>query len=565
MGSFHCVYAERQTLNSLNNIMTSKGPKNYLVAYRMMTSPCDGQNCSGHGECLNGTCFCEIQFVGDECRLANTSYFVAFATIFFGVALTCFVQLVMSIIAEWNRLKSPSLAGACRITMQKLLYFVVFLATIIKGAYFTSPGAFEEGWYRSLTSAYYPLLLSGSSLIVCFWAEVFHLRDLGWERRQFISKSSLAFIAFNIISYSLLLAEVITTQVFDADKERKSFYSLVFNGCYAALLFIVMVFFLVYGVEVFFKVRGGFLSDELPPTALQQEEATRLFKSESKKERVAKAVDVSQLNQSRLGLLSQALFLFAVCFFLSSETTKHIWKDKLPISSRNVLDLLFRLAEIGVALWFPCVLWNCMSPEQLWILNPKKLLKSREYELSCREGSATPAPSGVREQKYDTSTAPLHDESECGECWICYDNASMSDTISPCACATTVHHDCLKKWLIESKGTICPVCTVPYALTTDNKCNVGCLFSAQTFTQTVPLVCLTAMTIIGGLVFVQKSASSVGKVLVLGVSFLIIYVCVKLMCEKQMAVYSKARLSSMKIHQRTLATISNRVTDRRDI
>ncbi|CAB0012503.1 unnamed protein product [Nesidiocoris tenuis] len=444
--------------------MTSKGPKNYLVAYRMMTSPCDGQNCSGHGECLNGTCFCEIQFVGDECRLANTSYFVAFATIFFGVALTCFVQLVMSIIAEWNRLKSPSLAGACRITMQKLLYFVVFLATIIKGAYFTSPGAFEEGWYRSLTSAYYPLLLSGSSLIVCFWAEVFHLRDLGWERRQFISKSSLAFIAFNIISYSLLLAEVITTQVFDADKERKSFYSLVFNGCYAALLFIVMVFFLVYGVEVFFK----------------------------KKERVAKAVDVSQLNQSRLGLLSQALFLFAVCFFLSSETTKHIWKDKLPISSRNVLDLLFRLAEIGVALWFPCVLWNCMSPEQLWILNPKKLLKSREYELSCREGSATPAPSGVREQKYDTSTAPLHDESECGECWICYDNASMSDTISPCACATTVHHDCLKKWLIE-----------------------------------VPLVCLTAMTIIGGLVFVQKSASSVGKVLVLGVSFLIIYVCVK--------------------------------------
>jgi hypothetical protein len=44
--------------------------------------------------------------------------------------------------------------------------------------------------------------------------------------------------------------------------------------------------------------------------------------------------------------------------------------------------------EIGIALWFPCVLWNCIRPEQLWILNPKKLIttfkadrKSKEIEL----------------------------------------------------------------------------------------------------------------------------------------------------------------------------------------
>jgi len=34
----------------------------------------------------------------------------------------------------------------------------------------------------------------------------------------------------------------------------QSFYTHVFNGCYAVLLFIVVVFFLIYGVEVFFKV-----------------------------------------------------------------------------------------------------------------------------------------------------------------------------------------------------------------------------------------------------------------------------------------------------------------------
>lgn len=34
----------------------------------------------------------------------------------------------------------------------------------------------------------------------------------------------------------------------------QSFYTHVFNGCYAVLLFIVVIFFLIYGVEVFFKV-----------------------------------------------------------------------------------------------------------------------------------------------------------------------------------------------------------------------------------------------------------------------------------------------------------------------
>ena len=42
-------------------------------------------------------------------------------------------------------------------------------------------------------------------------------------------------------------------------KKYKSFqdvqyYSHIFNGCYAGLMFVVVVFFLIYGVEVFFKV-----------------------------------------------------------------------------------------------------------------------------------------------------------------------------------------------------------------------------------------------------------------------------------------------------------------------
>ena len=38
------------------------------------------------------------------------------------------------------------------------------------------------------------------------------------------------------------------------DEDRREFYAHIFNGCYAVLMFVVVIFFLIYGVEVFFKV-----------------------------------------------------------------------------------------------------------------------------------------------------------------------------------------------------------------------------------------------------------------------------------------------------------------------
>jgi hypothetical protein len=81
----------------------------------------------------------QIQFDGPECHVPNLSYYVAFATVFFLLALVCLIQLVMCIVSEWQRMKAPSLLQACHVTTQKLLYFVVFLASVIRGAYFTSP------------------------------------------------------------------------------------------------------------------------------------------------------------------------------------------------------------------------------------------------------------------------------------------------------------------------------------------------------------------------------------------------------------------------------------------
>lgn len=89
--------------------------------------------------------FFQIQFDGPECHIPNLSYYIAFASIFFILAFVSLVQLVMCIVAEWQKMKAPSFLRACRVTTQKVLYFVVFLASIIRGAYFTSP-VFKSIW-----------------------------------------------------------------------------------------------------------------------------------------------------------------------------------------------------------------------------------------------------------------------------------------------------------------------------------------------------------------------------------------------------------------------------------
>ena len=128
------------------------------------------------------------------------------------------------------------------------------MASLVRGAYFTTPEISQPIWATTLMSAYYPLLMTCASLVVCLWAEVFHLRDIRWEKSQFLSKSFLGFLAFNLFPYSLLAAEVLFSQLFSADRNT---FSHIFNGCYAVLLLIVVIFFLIYGVEVFFKVRKG--------------------------------------------------------------------------------------------------------------------------------------------------------------------------------------------------------------------------------------------------------------------------------------------------------------------
>ncbi|BFF94240.1 uncharacterized protein DMAD_11929 [Drosophila madeirensis] len=488
-------------------------------------TPDNDLSCSGRGDCVNHTCVCDIRYAGDECNFFNLPYYVGISTVFYVVALVSVIQLLICIVAEYQRLKQPSILKACRITTQKLLYFMVFVAASLRGAYFTTPLDLQPQWAVTLMSAYYPLLMTCASLIVCMWAEIFHLRDIRWEKSQFLSKSFLGFVAFNFFLYSLFGIEVFSSLI---NAERRD-YAHIFNGCYAVLLLIVVVFFLIYGVEVFFKLRGGFVYDQAGKI---------LGPSEA-------IVNASQLHQSRFGLLSQAVMLIVIVGFLTSETLGDFWKTKVPVNSRNWHDIIFRIAEIGVALWFPCCLWNSMAPEQLWILNPRKLL-SRQIDPSIPTLNAE-----------TNKLSPEEGQSFLAkkDCWICYDNDKPEPLIQPCRCTgdvSSVHHECLKRWLVESCSKTeaqlsCKVCGHPYEIEKSKKLEWDKGFTIQHWSKTVILITLMCVTGAAAWVVIQMYVDPLVRVMTVGVAVLIGYVCVKCLGENTVVAYQRAKVSSINI------------------
>jgi hypothetical protein len=81
-------------------------------------------------------------------------------------------QLLVYTWAEFKRMKAPSFRVLFRPTIQKSLYFIIFLASALRAAYFSAQDVASSAWEHCLLAAYYAVLLTGSSLVVCFWAEV---------------------------------------------------------------------------------------------------------------------------------------------------------------------------------------------------------------------------------------------------------------------------------------------------------------------------------------------------------------------------------------------------------
>ena len=590
---------------------------------RKMAGTACSTNCSGHGQCLNGSCYCMIQYQGSDCDDANFSFHVAFSSVFSLMALTSLIQLGMCIHSEYLRQKSPSLLRSFRVTTQKMLYFLTFIAASLRAIYFASP-KLESSVSASLMSAFYPVLLSGSSLVVCFWAEIFHLQSIRWDRPRFLSKSFLGFITFNIITYSLFIAEFVLLWT---KNENHEFYTHIFNGCYAGLMFIVVIFFLIYGVEVFFKVRGGFTIQNVPKIINSRRTPVRRNRSEAaaadsaaaaaanlgEDEIVAEetrpmvarpklcgiitspsssagagagagssrggagagagvpAINQSQLHQSRLGLLSQALMMMVTVGFLLSETLSQFWKPKVDLTSQNTHVIIFRVVEIGVALWFPCVLWNCIRPEQLWILNPKKIILKSGHSGAEGRGEAAEDKTGSRD-----SSASRGDDLEC---WICYDseNSAAGSLIQPCGCKGDVgyvHHDCLRRWLVE-KGEenpdhlSCGVCKLPYEVERDaSQFSLAQGFTPLHWVVTASTVFVMVSAAGGCWAAIQLYAEAWIRMVAVGLALLIQYICLRFLGLNTVTAYQRAKVYGLKIMNKslhrggrgTVATLSENIT-----
>lgn len=162
-----------------------------------------------------------------------------------------------------------------------------------------------------------------------------------------------------------------------------------------------------------------------------------------------------------------------------SSSSSSFAPSRVPVYSRNWHDIVFRLAEVGVALWFPCCLWNSMAPEQLWILNPKKLL-TRQID-PCDRTADKNGCGGFDGVELRRTCSPEEGQSFLvvkKDCWICYDSEKPEALIQPCKCTgdvSSVHHECLRMWLVESCAKDdeavpkCKVCDAPYEIKRTNK------------------------------------------------------------------------------------------------
>ncbi|XP_027056540.1 uncharacterized protein LOC113683492 isoform X2 [Pocillopora damicornis] len=451
-------------------------------------------NCNDHGLCVRGSCICEVKYSGGACDDANIGYFIGFSVVFFFVSAVSATQLFLCVRSEFKKLKRPSIAKACRLTVQKTLYICMIIACGSRGVYYS--------------------------------VQTFHVVGLRLDKPRFLSKSSLAFIAFNVFLFLVFLAQFITIEI--TDEQGKVYLSNIFTGIFVVLMFLMLMLFLIYGVELYYKVRGAFITTE------------------------PSNVDITQAAMSRFGLFSQASLQLLTSLFLLGDIMGAKWKHKLPMEGRNALEVVFRVFELGVALWFSCCLWNWKSPSQLWILNPKRLLvHETDEETSHLLGQSHHCHS------YEAIETDADIDAPHRDCWICYDSdrTDAGPMILPCNCkgdVAAVHHDCLKRWLLEScpesrlDGPKCKVCREEYKLETGRKWLPSGL-TVRHWIQTTLILSMMIGTPISVYFLCLTKMSETCKVVVIGMGVVLEYVCLRLLGFNMLLVYRRARLATMSI------------------
>lgn len=449
---------------------------------------------------------------------------------FYLVCITSVIQLILCIRAQAKRPGKAHIAKAFRVTIQQLLYVFIIIATGSRALYFSVQEYIPETWKNSLLSSYYPFIMSGYSLIICFWAEIFHIGERHPKNSRFLTKSYVAFAIFNVVIHTLLFAQFISSKVFNI--ELKGHLTEIFDGLFAFLMLVVLIFFLIYGVEIFCKIRGKFIA--MTPDGAQ--------------------INSNMVFQSRIGIIAQGLLQLATTFFLVINVVGSSWKKTTTIGDRNVIEIVFRILELGVALWFPCVLWNANKPEELWLLNPGRLLNNRTKS----ETTSLIIDKGKDYNTFDDSDAvkALQNVDAEESCWICYDNArsDVGELITPCQCkgdTSIVHEGCLKKWLIESVHNLdvaptCRICKAKYHIHEGSTWyTFG--FQKRACLQTVVIIALIIGAPVATGLSLHRLKMDLTKIVAIGGLLLFEYICFRILGVNFLSTMRRARIHAFKI------------------
>ncbi|XP_073962770.1 uncharacterized protein isoform X3 [Choristoneura fumiferana] len=161
------------------------------------------------------------------------------------------------------------------------------------------------------------------------------------------------------------------------------------------------------------------------------------------------------------------------------------------------------------------------------------------------------------------------------DCWICYDGARAEPLIRPCRCTgdvSAVHHDCLRRWLVESAATPdglkCKVCNTPYIVQETSRVEWERGFTCVHWLRTALAVACMCGAGAAAWVAIQMFTSPVVRVLAAGAASLVCYVAVRFLGMNTVTAYQKAKISSLRILTEPLeetpsdqlATISKTVT-----
>lgn len=217
--------------------------------------------------------------------------------------------------------------------------------------------------------------------------------------------------------------------------------------------------------------------------------------------------------------------------------------------SRNTYQIAFQVVELAVALWFPCCLWNCIQPETLWILNPRRILKKVKSNRNAPTDSFDNLM--VKNRLGNERNGKL-------ECWICYDTDKHDVLIQPCKCkgdVSIVHHECLKLWLMESnlstKNIRCKVCNEYYQL------SKGEIWLPDGLELNHYLKTLAVFFVMGSTVFMAYFLVRIFdygyiRTISVGVATLIEYVCLKMLGVNLLSAYHKAKFAAIVIKGKIL-------------